>query len=466
MSRAPVFVLGAGVAGLTAASQLARRGVAHRIVEAGPRIAGMADSLMGADGFSYDIGAHFITNRFAAACGISSNCLTLASYGELFHLGAGRDLRYPFGLLKSPHFVSSAVVRRLADWRTGHGPFASVAERFAHEYGPAVAAEVANPVVESWCGLPADELAPSVAEKIPQGLMRTIWLRAAQSLTHRAVAIGYCRDRPESAGVYHVYPAQGLVEVCRALAATLPAPVELSQPAQKIYVDGGRVVGVRLAGVDHDAAAVISTLPINRLHQLVEGSSSAQRFAALRFRGLVLVNLKLDGHHLLPETIVWTPTGYPFFRLTEAPRAMPWLAPPGKTIVLCEMGAQPGEAVWTLPDDEAIRRCCASLAEFIPDVEQRLIGAQVMRQPLGYPIFARAYEAERQDLADHGVGIDGLLSIGRNGEFDHLLMEDIYWRTVRMVERLSLGLQGHLGDALRAGQRPRPDQAPAMLGAA
>lgn len=121
--------------------------------------------------------------------------------------------------------------------------------------------------------------------------------------------------------------------------------------------------------------------------------------------------------------------------------AMPWLAPEGKTIVLCEMGAQVGDEVWSLSDDEAVQRCREGLAAFIPNLEQRVIGAQVMRQPLGYPIFALDYEPARQSLEQHGTGIDGLLSIGRNGEFDHLLMEDIYWRTIRNVERLALDIE-------------------------
>jgi hypothetical protein len=57
----------------------------------------------------------------------------------------------------------------------------------------------------------------------------------------------------------------------------------------------------------------------------------------------------------------------------------------------------------------------------------------VLRQPLGYPVFHRSYEADRQRL-ERGTGIAGLLSIGRNGEFDHILMEDIYWRTLAKVE--------------------------------
>jgi hypothetical protein len=69
----------------------------------------------------------------------------------------------------------------------------------------------------------------------------------------------------------------------------------------------------------------------------------------------------------------------------------------------------------------------------IPDVRRRYIGAHVIRVPLAYPVFLREYEADRRDLSTRGTGIENLLSIGRNGEFAHILMEDVYWRTRRRI---------------------------------
>ena len=36
-----------------------------------------------------------------------------------------------------------------------------------------------------------------------------------------------------------------------------------------------------------------------------------------------------------------------------------------------------------------------------------------------------------------GTGVEGLWSFGRNGEFSHLLMEDVYWRTLRKTAALA-----------------------------
>ena len=61
-SAAPVAVLGAGIAGLVAARRLQSQGIPVQVYEGGPRIAGMAATHVDPDGFSYDVGAHFITN--------------------------------------------------------------------------------------------------------------------------------------------------------------------------------------------------------------------------------------------------------------------------------------------------------------------------------------------------------------------------------------------------------------------
>ena len=69
MSRKPsrVAVVGAGLSGLLAARELQRRGISVTVYESGKQVAGLARSFTDAQGFTYDFGAHFITNRLAAA---------------------------------------------------------------------------------------------------------------------------------------------------------------------------------------------------------------------------------------------------------------------------------------------------------------------------------------------------------------------------------------------------------------
>jgi oxygen-dependent protoporphyrinogen oxidase len=443
ISTAPVVVIGGGIAGLTMTRELLRNGLDAVLFEAGPRVGGMADSHHDAEGFTFDTGAHFITNRLATATGVNDQCRVVEHYGETVWVH-GLSYDYPAGLLKVPRYVASALAGRA---KRSSGPPESAADQFRHDYGNALANEIALPLVEAWSGAPASELSPAVADKIPSGIAQTVGLKLAARLTHRAVAIGYGREAPLSANVWHVYPERGISTVCDSLAADVADSIRLKSPVECITVSGDRAVGVRVAGQQVPAAAVVSTAPINILPRLVDGTTALDRFRAFRFRPMVFVNLRLQGRHLLPDTMTWTPEAkYPFFRLTETPQSMPWLAPEGKTLITADIGAEIGDAWWEMDDVELGARCIDVLAEIIPTARRDYLGCRVVRQPLAYPVFHSSYEADRQFL-ETSTGVDRLVSIGRNGEFAHILMEDVYWRTVRRARTLAAELKAAISVA-------------------
>jgi protoporphyrinogen oxidase len=430
----PVAVLGAGVAGLTAARALKRRGLAVIVFEAGRRIAGLAGSFQDAEGFSHDFGAHFITNRLAAALGVGASCRIVERYAETVRLGE-RSYGYPFGLLRRPRYVLGALgARAVAPLR---GRPATAADWFRSAYGRPLADEVALPLVEAWSGAPAEELAPSVGEKIPASLLGTVLLKLAARLSRRAVAIGYCRELPQGPHVWHVYPDGGVEVLCRRLADGLEDDIRLNARVEAVLVSQGRVAALQVDGRELPVAALVSTAPVHALARLVKGSDALADLARFRYRPMAFVNLRLRGRGLLPEVVTWTPErGLPFFRLTEAPLSMPQLAPPDRTLITADVGCEVGDATWALPDDALGERCLEALRLVVPDARARYLGCRVLRTSVAYPVFLNEYEAVRLRWRQ-GSGVPGLVSVGRNGEFDHLLMEDVHWRTLARTRQLA-----------------------------
>lgn len=430
-SDLPVVVLGAGFAGLTAAAEFRQRGIPVVVLEGGSSVGGMARSFHDADGFTYDFGAHFITNRLAATLGLGAECRTVERYRESVWL-AGTTYTYPFGLVREPRFAAQALRSRLAP-RRSRGDAASARDVFVDRYGSALTDAVAAPLLEAWSGADADELAPSVADKVDTSVLMTMWLRAAGRLSHRAVAIGYCRELPESAAVWHVYPERGVGRLVETLAAEVRDAIRLESPVDAIVVEDEAVVAVRVHGDIVPARAVFSSAPLNILPKLIEGTSALDDLLDFRYRPMVFVNLKLEGRDLLPDVVTWTPGAeFPFFRVTEAPMAMPWLAPAGKTVVTADLGCEVGDDIWSMSEAELTDLVCDGLEPLIPDIRRRHFASSVMRTPLAYPVFLAAYEERRRELAAR-FPVSGLVPIGRNGEFEHLLMEDVYWRTRRTV---------------------------------
>lgn len=437
--RRHVAVVGAGLAGLLAARELRRRGHSVTVYEASRQIAGLARSFVDADGFTYDFGAHFITNRLAAALGISAQCRDVHYYGESVTLDR-RVYSYPYGLIRSPTFVLGAIRARLSRGRAEAG-VTSAADWYRREYGEALAERVAIPLVEAWSGAPATQLAPSVIPpQVDRGTAHVLRLRLASLLSGRAVANGYSREKPESPHVWHVYPSGSLGLLCGKLAEDLDGCVKLESPVEAILCQEERACGVRVNGCEEEADAVVSTAPVHVLPKLVQGSDALRHLARFRYRPMTMVNLKFRGRALLPDVVNWIPERrHPFFRLTEAPRSMPWLAPEGKTIITADIGCEVGDETWRKTDEELGAQCVEHLAELFPALQGRYLGCAVLRTPIAHPVFLNDYEADRLALAK-AFPIAGLYSIGRNGEFAHILMEDVYWRTLARMRQVEVYL--------------------------
>jgi oxygen-dependent protoporphyrinogen oxidase len=431
----PVAIIGGGFAGLLAARELRRRSIPVVVYEAGKQVAGLARTFRDGEGFTYDFGAHFITNRLAAEIGVEAQCRTVRYYGESVLLG-GRVYSYPFGMVSSPRFTLAAVASLAAGAWHRRQPDSAAAWFQAH-YGRAIADAVAIPLVEAWSGAPAADLAPSVGDKLVSSVGHMLFLKLASRLTRRAIASGYCRERPESVRVWHVYPEGGVATLCDELVRGLGDAVRLESPVQAIMVEDERAVAVRVCGREVETSAVISTAPVPVLAKLVSGTEALRHLARFRYRPMVFVNLRFMGRNLLPDVVTWTPeSAFPFFRLTEAPVSMPWLAPAGKTMVTADLGCEVGDQIWQMPDEQLGELCITHLETVIPQARRRYLGCQVLRTPIAYPVFLRSYEPARQQL-ERGTGVDGLYSIGRNGEFAHILMEDVYWRTLRRIAALA-----------------------------
>lgn len=430
--KKPIAIIGAGLAGLTAANFLKKHNVPFILYESGNKIAGMASSFKDSDGFSYDFGAHFITNRLADAIGVSSECRLIKHYGEAVWL-KGKSYGYPFGLMvisrMSLGFLATKF-KSILDKRV----FNSAAEWFRKRYGTTFANEIALPLIEAWSGAPAEALSPAVGASLPGSMAKTLYLKTAGIISNRAVACGYNREMSEMPSVWHVYPNGGMATLCTKLAEGLEDSIILESRVEEILVENERVIAVKVNGEIQQVSGVVSTAPANILSKIVKGTNALQGASRFRFRPMIFINMRFEGRKLLPDTVLWFPEKkFPFFRLTEITRSMPWLAPEGKSIITVDIGCQKDDEFWNMDEKILTELCLVHLESVIGNVRKRFLGSNVLRTPIAYPVFLNEYEKERLDF-EKTTPINNLLSIGRNGEFAHRFMEDVYWRTQKKIK--------------------------------
>ena len=435
MKTKPIAIIGGGLAGLTAANLLKQKNIPFILFEAGDRIAGLAMSFKDKDGFSNDFGAHFITNRLAKAIGVEEECKTVKYYGESVWIN-GKSFSYPFGLVAIPR-ISISFLNGKLKFNKSKTTAKSIADLFRKRYGESLANEIALPLIEAWSGAPSDKLSPAIAESLPKSILNTLYLKIASKVTGRAVACGYNREKPEVPSVWHVYPNGGVSRLCSKLAEGLDDSIRLQSPVQEIIVENEKAVAVMVKDELIEVSAVVSTAPANILSKMVKGTDALKGIAKFRFRPMLFVNIRFDKRNLIPDTVLWFPEDqYPFFRLTEVTRSMPWLAPEGKSIITADIGCEKNDEYWNMDNEKLIALCVEKLTSIIPDAEKIFLGATVLRTPYAYPIFLNEYEKERREF-ERSTKIENLLSIGRNGEFAHRFMEDIYWRTRDKIENLA-----------------------------
>jgi protoporphyrinogen oxidase len=429
----PIAIVGGGIAGLTAANFLKQKKIPFILFEAGEKIAGLAMSFKDKDGFSNDFGAHFITNRLAKAIGVENECQTVRYYGESVWIN-GKSFSYPFGLITIPRMSLSFLKSRFK--RNKNTSPQSIAELFRMKYGESLANEIALPLIEAWSGAPSEQLSPAIADSLPKSIFKTLYLKLASKITSRAVGCGYNREKPELPSVWHVYPNGGVARLCSKLAEGLDDSIRLQSPVREIVVEKEKAIAVIVKDEQVDVSAVISTAPANILSKIVNGTDAFERIGNFRFRPMLFVNMRFDERRVLPDTVLWFPEHkFPFFRLTEVTRSMPWLAPEGKSIITADIGCEKNDELWNMDQEKLISLCVEKLSTVFPNSKNRFLKATVLRTPYAYPIFLNEYEAERQQF-EESTKIENLLSIGRNGEFAHRFMEDIYWRTRDKVENL------------------------------
>ncbi len=114
---------------------------------------------------------------------------------------------------------------------------------------------------------------------------------------------------------------------------------------------------------------------------------------------------------------------------------MPCLAPEGKSILTVDIGCEKDDEFWNMNEGELEKLCLEHITAVIPNAKKIFLGSNVLRTAVAYPVFLAEYEKERKNF-EQSTNIDNLLSIGRNGEFAHIFMEDVYWRTRKKVQEL------------------------------
>jgi protoporphyrinogen oxidase len=452
------LVLGAGPAGVTAAYELARRGHAPLVVEAGNAIGGLARTEV-RDGYRFDLGGHRFYTKSPEVEAIwhevlGDELLRRPRQSRIYWRGRfiGYPLRGadvvrrvgPLEVLRSGSSYAAARLRRRREPETFE-------EWVIQRFGRRLFELFFRSYTEKVWGVPTSEIHAEWAAQRIRGL--SLW-RAVRG------AVGAGGDDARSLIEEFDYPRLGPGQMWERMAETVEArggEVRLASPVTRIALNEGGVCAVEAGGDMVASRAVISSLPLRTLVAIAEPlAPQAVRDAAtgLRYRDFICVALVVEGAEPFPDN--WIYVHDPEVAVGRIQNFRAWspdLVPePGRSCLGLEYFSFEGDELWSAADGELIARARAELERLGLVEADRFVRGHVVRVPKAYPIYDGEFEARVRTIRDWLDRIPGLQQVGRNGLHRYNNSDHSMLTAIRAVENLVDGRAHDLWDVNADGE--------------
>ncbi len=426
-----IVIIGAGLAGLTAARELLRRGdCTVTILERAARPGGLAITLA-SEGRRTDIGPHRINTELPEAQAVFDEmpaALRVVTRRKSRMLAFGGEYRFPPSVLemarrmplRSMGFGLSLLRARLG----GAGPAESgdtgCGGLLRALYGARLAEAFFIPYFRKVWKSDPDDLDPEIirvrVESGRGGLLRAV--------------------RPRS--VREVRYLRGGIE---ALVRKLTDDVTRAGGAMVLGADvvglegAGRTVQrviVRREGKEErfDADCVLSTAPIAHLPawfaSMAPAAATAMQAAAapLETLRLILIGLHIQRERMSPDHWIYFPEdGIRLNRLHEPKNFDASMAPPGQSLVCAEITCRGADADWQAADADLIGRTVEELRGMGFDGFADPPAGLVYRTEYAYPLYHRGFRRDLHRLLEALADFDNVVPFGRQGLFCHNNMD-------------------------------------------
>jgi protoporphyrinogen oxidase len=425
MSQPHVVVLGGGPAGCGAAYQLRRHDRARvTLVERQGHFGGNAGSFEWG-GQRLDYGSHRL--HYTTNPAILADIRTLLE-GDLLErrrngriLLRGKMVRFPFkpvDLVTSlDKGFASGVLLDMAVGKLGvrrHSSGSSFADVLMRSLGPTICESFYFPYARKIWGHEPQALSGIQAQ-------RRVTANSFAKLIKRIL-------KPVGDGMFY-YPRRGYGQITEAYAAaadTLGANMMLNAGVERVEASGdGWKVHVAREGTSQvlEADHIWSTIPITMLARLTSPAPPPELTGptpGIEYRAMILVYLQLDVDQFTPTDAHYFPeASIAITRLSEPKNYSDRAVPLGSTVLCAELPCAPGDAFWSMSDDELGALVARDIRTAGLPLTRPPIAVQVKRLRHAYPIYLSGYEKHFDALDRWASAQPRLLTFGRQGLFAH-----------------------------------------------
>jgi len=415
-ARTPIAILGAGLTGMSAAIELAQRGLEHRIFEQLAEPGGHAVTIED-NGFRFDRTGHLLHLKSDALRAevlewIGPDHLQIQRRSVIWSNGV--YTRYPFqaNTFGLPPQVAYECVQGFLAAHFGaeraKAPPANFEEFCLQHFGEGISRHFMIPYNSRLWGVHPREITSAWCQRfVPLPKLEDV-IAGAVGLNERE--LGYNSN--------FIYPRLGIGELARGMARRVPR-LELERTPIRVEL-GARQLVFAHERVPFDV--LLSTIPLPRLLGLLDEVPVTVREAAGKLRCTHLHYLDVALRRQSGKDFHWAyvpEAKYPFYRVGCYSHFSADLAPEGKASLYVELADR------SAPDlERLLPRVAAGLIEMgVIDSPDEIEFARARRIDYAYVIFDHEYFAAL-DVIRPFLEQARIISTGRYGEWNYSAMED------------------------------------------
>ena len=423
-------IIGAGPAGLTAAVELARRGVTATVLERDRLVGGIART-ESYKGYRFDIGGH----RFFTKIGeveafwhslLDVDFLTRPRTSRIFYEGKFFD--YPLkamnalrnlGLWTSAEVVLSYLLSQITPYPRED----TFEEWVSNRFGKKLYRIFFKTYTEKVWGIPCSEIRAEWAAQRIQGLSLPV------AVWNAIFGPRGGKDVVKTLIESFQYPRLGPGQMWEAAATFVQAnggAVRLETDVVAVRYAGGRVTEVvtRAAeggpGPSVTGEAFVSTMPISELIRKLDPPAPPEVLAAaegLTYRDFISVILIVRQPDLFPDN--WIYIHSPEVRVGRVQNFKNWspdmVPDPATSALGLEYFCTEGDDLWRMSDAELIALGTREMDTIGLVRAADIMDGTVVRQLKAYPVYNGTYAGYLDTIRRYLDGFVNLQTVGRNG---------------------------------------------------